>query len=97
MSGNLGATALRRPRRAGDPMRAYDALPPDLRRWLAGAALPWSPASCRRLWDRARRRGLAPDEAIASLARAEWQTLAREAETRGRRPDFPNHPERIRS
>jgi len=36
------ATSLRRKAR-GNPMHAYDALPHDLRRWLASACLPWSP------------------------------------------------------
>jgi hypothetical protein len=44
---NLGATALRTRRRALDPMRAYDALPADLRVWLQDAARPWSPVSSR--------------------------------------------------
>ena len=78
MSGNLGATSLRRPRRRGDPMRAYDRLPPDLRRWLAGAALPWSPVSCRRIWARASARGASPDAIIALLDAAEARTLLRE-------------------
>ena len=29
-------------RRTQDPMAAYDRLPPELRGWLAQAALPWS-------------------------------------------------------
>lgn len=33
-------------------MQAYDALPADLRRWLASACLPWSPASALRIWDK---------------------------------------------
>lgn len=37
--GNRGATSLRRKRRRGDPMRDYDRLPPELRCWLADAAL----------------------------------------------------------
>ncbi len=45
---NLATSLKRRPR--GDPMRAYDALPPDLRQWLAGAILPWSAASVRKVW-----------------------------------------------
>lgn len=47
-SRNCITTLKRRPR--GDPMRAYDALPADLRQWLAGAVLPWSAASVRRVW-----------------------------------------------
>lgn len=75
---NLGTTRLRR-RRTADPMRLYNSLPPDLRRWMAAAALPWSPASCRRLWQEALASGAAADEALARLDRAERATLRREA------------------
>ena len=78
MTGNLGETRLKRRRRRRDPMRAYDALPPPLRRWLAEAALPWSPASCRRIWKRARARGEPIDAVLARLDRAEAQTLSRD-------------------
>lgn len=78
MRGNLGTTSLRRRGRAGDPMRAYDRLPPDLRRWLAQAALPWSPRSCARLWEKAHRKGLGPDAARDLLSRIEARTLARD-------------------
>lgn len=83
MTRNHGATTLRRRKRGGDPMRAYDALPPPLRRWLAGASLPWSPASCRRIWQRARARGDTVEAVLARLDRAERQCLARE------RPQWP--------
>lgn len=75
--GNLGAIPLRRHGRQSDPMAAFDALPPPLRRWLAQAALPWSPASCRHLWHKARRAGASVDEALTSLSRAEARILAR--------------------
>ena len=48
-------------------MRAFDSLPPVLRRWLTQAALPWSPASCRRIWQAARARGESPDAALARI------------------------------
>ena len=54
-------------------MRAYDALPPALRRWMAAAVLPWSPASCLAIWQRA---GDA-EEALSRLDRAERSMLAR--------------------
>ncbi len=76
MTGNL-STTLRRRRRA-DPMRAYDALPRPLRVWMAQAALPWSPDSCRRIWARARADGTSPDEILDRLDRAERKTLARD-------------------
>ncbi|MFQ6552250.1 DUF6525 family protein [Aestuariibius insulae] len=78
MSRNLGATSLRRRARSGDPMRSYDALAPELRRWMAQAALPWSARSCARLWDRARRQGLGPNYALAALSRAERRQLERD-------------------
>lgn len=78
MTRNLGATSLHRKRRSGDPMRNYDALPEPLRRWLSEAALPWSPASARRLWTRARAQGLDTHDALQTLSRVEARTLARD-------------------
>ncbi len=78
MNRNLGQSSLRRKRRAGDPMTAYDNLPAPLRRWLSEAALPWSPCSARRIWQKYRAKGLSPEETLQSLARAEAQTLARD-------------------
>lgn len=77
MSGNL--TSPRARRRATDPMAAFDRLPPDLRSWLAEAALPWSAASVLRLWQRAIRETGCAKAARDRLARAEAKTLAREA------------------
>lgn len=77
--GNLGATRLPRRRREEDPMRAFDALPAPLRRWLAEAARPWSPASCRRMWRRAMARGESVEAALARLTRAERRALMRDA------------------
>lgn len=81
MIGNLGATTLRRRRRSGNAMRAFDELPAPLRRWMAGAALPWSPLSCRRIWNRARARGETIAATLDRLDRAEAQSLARDAFT----------------
>ena len=78
MRGNLGATTLRRRRRAVEPMHTFDALPRPLRQWLADAALPWSPVSCKRIWEKARKEGLSNDDAIGRLVRAEQKTLARD-------------------
>ncbi|WP_103763379.1 MULTISPECIES: DUF6525 family protein [Roseovarius] len=76
MSRNI-ATSLRR-RRRSDPMRDFDALPPPLRNWMRQAALAWSPASCRRIWQKARAEGAPPDAILARLDRAERITLARD-------------------
>lgn len=78
MMHNLGATSLKRRRRAVDPMTAYDALPPILRSWLSEAALPWSAASCRRIWLQAKANGDGDAEALARLERAERKTLSRD-------------------
>ncbi|MEL6463661.1 MAG: DUF6525 family protein [Pseudomonadota bacterium] len=78
MTRNLGATSLRRKKRSVDPMRSYDALPAPLRRWLAEASLPWSPASARRVWVRACAKGLSPEDALLALTQAEQRTLARD-------------------
>lgn len=78
MSRNLGQSSLRRKRRSGDPMPAYDGLPAPLRQWLSAAALPWSPTSARRLWFKLRSKGLTQEEMIASLSEVEARTLARD-------------------
>ena len=59
-------------------MAAYDRLPPEVRRWLANAALPWSPASALRLWQRALRDRCDAQSALARLDLAERVTLARD-------------------
>ena len=81
MKRNLGQCGLRRKRRAGNPMDAFDGLPAPVRQWVAQAALPWSPTSVRRIWSRSRARGLSDDEALQSLAQAEARTLARDRQS----------------
>lgn len=58
-------------------MQQYDSLPPELRAWIAGASLPWSPCSCLRIWRKARREGLTPAQTLARLARSEQRALLR--------------------
>lgn len=77
MTGNL--TSPRARWRRTDPMAAYDRLPPDVRLWLAGAALPWSAESVLRLWQRALRDTGCSKAARERLSAAEVKTLAREA------------------
>jgi len=76
--GNLGTTRISVRRRASDPMRAYDALPPDLRAWVADAARPWSPVSCLRLWRKLLAEEGCPARARSRLDRIEAATLARD-------------------
>ncbi|HMS94162.1 MAG TPA: DUF6525 family protein [Tabrizicola sp.] len=77
MSRNLASPRARW--RRADPMAAYDRLPPDLRLWLAEAALPWSAASVLRLWQRVLRETGCSTAARARLSIAEKKTLARDA------------------
>jgi hypothetical protein len=49
-----------------------------LRQWLAGAVLPWSAASCKRIWTNARRDSQDMNDALSTLARVEQKTLARD-------------------
>lgn len=75
---NLGQTSLRRTRRSGDPMQNYDALPAPLRQWLGQAALPWSPASARRIWKKLQANGQTVEDALSALSEAEARTLSRD-------------------
>jgi len=84
MSRNLSSSLPHR--RRSDPMQAFDALPQPLRIWMAGAVLPWSPASCRRIWVKAAAEGASPDAILARLDRAEASTLSRDRLSR-HRPD----------
>lgn len=78
--GNLGRTGLRARRRATDPMADYDRLPADLRAWIAGAVLPWSPRSVARTFRSALiRRGGDRVAALGDLAAAEARRLSRAA------------------
>lgn len=78
MARNL-ATSLRR-RARPRPMERYDRLPPELRNWLAGAALPWSPHSALKLWNRLCRECGRDSAAIrCRLDQAERRMLAKDA------------------
>lgn len=76
---NVGQTRLRGKRRVGNPMNEYDTLPAPLRAWLAQAALPWSPASARRIWTRAKAEGQTIEETLSTLSLAEAKTLSRDS------------------
>ncbi len=72
---STGLKCRNRPR----PMERYDRLPPELRAWLAGAALPWSPGSALRLWTRFSRECAGDAAAIRRrFDRAEAGMLARD-------------------
>ncbi len=61
-------------------MAQYDRLPPPLRAWLAQAALPWSPRSALRLWQRhLRDAGGDTARVCAALSATEARLIARDA------------------
>lgn len=76
MTGRNIATTL--PRRRGGGMAQFDRLPAPLRAWLHNAALPWSAASARRLWQRALSETRDPQAALARLEAAQARQLARD-------------------
>ena len=77
--GNLGGTRLAKRRAGRDSMAEYDALPSELRSWIAEAAMPWSPRSCLKIWRRAKAEGASRDEIIARLTAVERVLLAKDA------------------
>ncbi|MEQ8342148.1 MAG: DUF6525 family protein [Marinovum algicola] len=77
--GNSGDTSLRRRRHRADPMRAYDNLPRELRRWLASAVLPWGAKSARRAYDRALARTGTPQLALRELDALQQRLVTRDA------------------
>lgn len=88
MTGNLGATTLRRRRRSGDRMREFDQLPPELRAWLSTAILAWRPGSVHRAFSGALARTKDRAQALEELDRLERSRIARDA----RRIWGPHHP-----
>ncbi|MGR3491859.1 MAG: DUF6525 family protein [Shimia sp.] len=75
---NRGATTLGSKRPSRDPMREFDALPPALRRWVAGAALPWSARSVRRAYAKARAKTGNEAAALRELDRLQARTVAKD-------------------
>ena len=78
-------TGLRRRRRSGT-MTGFDTLPAPLRAWLHEAALPWSPASALRLWQRALSETGDISAARARLDAIQARSLARDPDSGPGRP-----------
>ena len=60
-------------------MRAYDAVPAPLRRWMAVAVLPWHPKTVAAAYARALARTGDPERALAHLDRVQAGLIARDA------------------
>ena len=63
-------------------MHRFDTLPPPLRAWLREAALPWSPQSALKIWNKACREG-GPEAALVRLSKVEAAMLARDLNASG--------------
>ena len=79
MPGNRGTTSLRCKRRTEDPMRDFDRLPHDLRRWIATADLPWRPKSVHRSFDRAFAATGDREKALQELDRLQRNLVSKDA------------------
>ncbi len=88
MPKNRGNTTLKSRRRTGDSMRDYDALPPELRAWLASAVLPWRPGSARRAYEKALQRVGSRQNALTELDRIQAKMIAKD----GRKVWGDRHP-----
>ncbi|AXT21434.1 hypothetical protein D1822_00680 [Phaeobacter inhibens] len=80
MTGNCGQTSLKRKPRRGNPMQDYDCLPPDLRRWISSAVLPWSAKSVHRTFNKALARTGDRTHAFGELNRIQRKLTAKDAQ-----------------
>ena len=78
MTRNLSTQLKKRRRAAGNPMAAFDNLPPEARAWAAQAVLPWSAQSVRKIWSHALRETGCKISALNRLDAAERATLSKE-------------------
>ncbi|WP_147126652.1 DUF6525 family protein [Shimia ponticola] len=76
---NRGATTLRTRRCRGNPLAEYDSLPPELRRWVSEAALPWGAQSVRTAYQKALARTGDKTRALQELDAIERRLVAKDA------------------
>lgn len=79
MPRNLGDTRLKRPLRRTSAMQDFDRLPPDLRRWLSAANLPWSAKSAERAYTKALQRCRDREAALRELDALQERLVAKDA------------------
>ena len=77
MPKNLNSS-LRRKKKHRDPMKCYDVLPCELRRWLASALLPWSPRSALKAYQKALRTKGSSEGALAELDKKQTRLLEKD-------------------
>jgi hypothetical protein len=69
-------------------MREYDRLPRELRRWVAGAIMPWRAGSVEVAYKKALKRTGSPQLALGELDRIQRSMVAKDA----RKVWGENHP-----
>ncbi|MEM1374200.1 MAG: DUF6525 family protein [Pseudomonadota bacterium] len=79
MASNRGRTSLKCRRSARNPMRDFDSLPPELRRWVASAMLPWRAATVRTAYERALENTGDPTQALEALDELQRRLIAKDA------------------
>lgn len=79
MPSNRGATTLKGKRKSRDPMDDFDALPPELRKWVSQAILPWSAHSVRKSFRKAIAKTGDPQQALAELDRIQSRLVERDS------------------
>lgn len=89
MPGNRGTTTLKCRHRPGNAMRDFDALPRELRLWIASAKLPWRAGSVQLAYKRALKRTGDPQRALEELDRLQQKNVAKDV----RRIWGRDHPE----
>lgn len=78
-SRNRGVTTLRTRRCRGNPLAEYDSLPPELRRWMSEATLPWGAQSVRAAYEKALARTGDKTRALRELDAIERRLVAKDA------------------
>jgi len=78
MPSNRGTTTLKGKRKSRHPMNDFDALPPELRKWVSEAILPWSAHSVQKSFRKAIAKTGDPQLALEELDRIQSQLIERD-------------------
>ena len=79
MPSNRGTTTLKGKSKSRDPMSDFDALPPELRRWISEAMLPWSAHSVRKSFYKAIAKTGDPQRALQELDALQHTLIAKDS------------------
>jgi len=79
MLSNRGTTTLKGKRKSRHPMNDFDALPPELRKWVSEAMLPWSAHSVRKSFRKAIAKTGDPQRALEELDALQTTLIAKDS------------------